>query len=109
MKKLFTIVLLVSLVCGALFAQAIYENPEGMKKIIILNNAFVTFFYNSWKNIIIGYWCYLTSFQDNESFCCLLGRCFNSKVNLFDITVEKQLYLVGRSICWIFDNRSSFI
>lgn len=40
MKKLFTIVLLVSLVCGALFAQAIYENPEGMKKIIILNNAF---------------------------------------------------------------------
>ena len=40
MKKLFTIVLLVSLVAGALFAQSIYENPEGMKKIIILNNAF---------------------------------------------------------------------
>jgi hypothetical protein len=40
MKKLLTIVLLVSLVAGALFAQSIYENPEGMKKIIILNNAF---------------------------------------------------------------------
>lgn len=40
MKKLLTIVLLVSLVAGALFAQAISENPEGMKKIIILNNAF---------------------------------------------------------------------
>jgi len=37
---LLTIVLLVSLVAGALFAQSIYENPEGMKKIIILNNAF---------------------------------------------------------------------
>jgi len=40
MKKLLTIVLLVSLVAGALFAKAISENPEGMKKIIILNNAF---------------------------------------------------------------------
>ncbi len=40
MKKLLTIVLLVSLVAGALFAQSISENPEGMKKIIILNNAF---------------------------------------------------------------------
>ena len=40
MKKLLTIVLLVSLVVCALSAQAIYENPQGMKKIVILNNAF---------------------------------------------------------------------
>ena len=40
MKKLLAIAILVSLVVGALFAQAIYENPSGMSKIIILNNAF---------------------------------------------------------------------
>lgn len=40
MKKLLTIALLVFLVAGALTAQSISENPEGMKKIIILNNAF---------------------------------------------------------------------
>ena len=40
MEKLLTIVLLVSLVVCALSAQAIYENPQGMKKIVILNNAF---------------------------------------------------------------------
>jgi hypothetical protein len=40
MKKLFVILLLVSLVMGAVFAQSISENPEGMKRVIILNNAF---------------------------------------------------------------------
>ena len=40
MKKLLTIALLVFLVAGVLTAQSISENPEGMKKIIILNNAF---------------------------------------------------------------------
>ena len=40
MKKVLAIVLLVALVMGAAFAQSIKENPEGMKRIIILNNAF---------------------------------------------------------------------
>ncbi len=40
MKKFLAILLLLSLVLGAAFAQAIEENPEGMNRIIILNNAF---------------------------------------------------------------------
>ena len=40
MKKLLAIAILVSLVVCAVFAQAIYENPTGMNRIIILNNAF---------------------------------------------------------------------
>lgn len=40
MKKLLAIVLLVALAVGAVFAQSISENPQGMKRIIILNNAF---------------------------------------------------------------------
>ena len=40
MKKLLAIVLLVALAVGAVFAQSIAENPQGMKRIIILNNAF---------------------------------------------------------------------
>ena len=40
MKKVLAIVLLVALVMGVAFAQSIKENPEGMKRIIILNNAF---------------------------------------------------------------------
>lgn len=40
MKKLLAIAILVSLVVCAVFAQSIYENPSGMKKIVILNNAF---------------------------------------------------------------------
>ena len=40
MKKVLAIVLLVALAVGALFAQSISENPQGMKRIIILNNAF---------------------------------------------------------------------
>ena len=40
MKKVLAIVLLVALVMGVAFAQSIKENPEGMKRIIILNNSF---------------------------------------------------------------------
>jgi len=40
MRKLFAVLLIVTLVVGAVFAQSISENPEGMKRIIILNNAF---------------------------------------------------------------------
>ncbi|MBO4278829.1 MAG: hypothetical protein J5891_03360 [Spirochaetales bacterium] len=40
MKKVLAIVLLVALVMGAAFAQSIRENPEGMSRIIILNNSF---------------------------------------------------------------------
>ena len=40
MKKVLAIVLLVALVMGAAFAQSIKENPEGMTRIIILNNSF---------------------------------------------------------------------
>ena len=40
MKKVLAIVLFVALVMGVAFAQSIKENPEGMKRIIILNNAF---------------------------------------------------------------------
>ena len=40
MKKVLAIVLLIALVMGAAFAQSIKENPEGMTRIIILNNSF---------------------------------------------------------------------
>ena len=40
MKKVLAIVLLIALVMGAAFAQSIKENPEGMSRVIILNNSF---------------------------------------------------------------------
>ncbi|MFC2822093.1 MAG: hypothetical protein ACFN3H_04905, partial [Spirochaetales bacterium] len=40
MKKAIVIMVLVSLMAGAVFAQSISENTEGMKRVIILNNAF---------------------------------------------------------------------